>query len=502
MKTTAWLLAAGALIGLWLLAGRHRPAAPAGVDRSPASDRGLRATADRSSVPVPVSASGDPQPPAGEPIGGARVSGSVEDVSGGVVVGALVTAARADDPLQTLGTATTDGAGRFELKVPPGPVRISGARDGYASDETDVLAPSDDVRLQLAPAAQVTGRVVAHGTGAPVEGATVTATRRGGGRAACDSARTDRTGAFTLTRLGPGAYDLIATGEHWRSAPRLTVVGVARAGAPVVLEVLPATAVRGIVSVDGRPCPGGQVELDGPASLLARAGSDGLVQFDGVIPGAYVAAIHCFGAADARDGFEVAAALDPPQRVWNLTRGLSVTGSVKTAAGTPAAGVEIVVAPVASGGHRSPAGCVTGVDGTFVCSGLAPGRYDCFAAGGREPASDTAAVTVAPGAAARVALRLRGRASVLASVVSRKGTPVDRVAIVALRDGVEVAVGQRVGPGDFVLGGLALGNYKIVPEGSGRGIARADGSARPGRRNGERPVRSAADHHDRRTRAR
>ena len=139
MKTTGWLLAAGALIGLCLLAGRHRPTAPAGVERSPASDRGLRATADRSSVPVPVSASDDPQPPAGEPIGGARVSGSVEDVSGGVVIGALVTAARADDPLQTLGTATTDGTGRFELKVPPGLVRISGARDGYASDETDSL---------------------------------------------------------------------------------------------------------------------------------------------------------------------------------------------------------------------------------------------------------------------------------------------------------------------------------------------------------------------------
>src|SRR5204862_5813039 len=159
------------------------------------------------------------------------------------------------------------------------------------------------------------------------EGATVTAIRRGGGRAVLVSARTDDKGVFALTRLGPGAYDVFAVSRRWRSAPHGAVVGLARAGAPLVLEAFSASAVEGMITVEQRPCADGSVVLDGPTSSLARTGPDGVVRFEGVIPGAYTAVVHCAGAAELRDRFEVVAGEELPPRAWSLSRGLSVTGS-------------------------------------------------------------------------------------------------------------------------------------------------------------------------------
>ena len=225
------------------------------------------------------------------------------------------------------------------------------------------------------------------------------------------------------------------------------------------LEVFPGTSLRGSVEVDGRPCAHGFVTLYGPASVLAPIAEHGTVSADGLFPGRYTVVARCVGAADDRETLEVGAS--PVERVWKLSPGRLVTGVVKGADGAAAAAVAISVVPVGGAGRRSPSGCLSDGDGHFSCAGLQAGVHHCFATREGVPVSKAVPVTIGSGDVGSVELRLRGSATVRVRVVAA-GRPVDHAAVVAWREGEEIAAARRVGSGSTRFPPLSLGVYAIA----------------------------------------
>jgi hypothetical protein len=83
------------------------------------------------------------------PRGSARVAGRVRGGDGHVLVDALVSLRAGAEPLWTY----TDSEGRFELTdVPPGPARVTVLARRFLTHEFDVVAPNEDLALDLTEA--------------------------------------------------------------------------------------------------------------------------------------------------------------------------------------------------------------------------------------------------------------------------------------------------------------------------------------------------------------
>ena len=284
---------------------------------------------------------------------------------------------------------------------------VSATARGVAAAVAPAGAP---LRLVLAPAAAVVGRVTADGAvpGAPVE---VRAEDRGlppGEDPLPIIVRTTGTGAFTLSPLPPGAFRVTATSAGF--VLRRTVTIEARAPGPaaatpataaVLLELLHGARLTGrIAGAAGAPLPGAHVrcagaDVDdltvragmlplaaeaaalpaGPAGALggaqtAVADARGRFALEGLLPGRYRLEV-------ARDGYQplvLEATLGPGERrdvgTVTLAEGFPVRGRVVDQTGAPIEGARVSVTAGAAG---LPGG-VTDAAGQFALA-LAPGRY-------------------------------------------------------------------------------------------------------------------------------
>ena len=102
---------------------------------------------------------------------------------------------------------------------------------------------SDKLRIELSPAARITGTIRDH-DGEPVEEAYVVVIRVAEGVEESDSTTTDDQGHFRFSRLGPGKYTIAANTEgHWR-APYQSTGKLQRA------EIEAKTYFPGVTSAD------------------------------------------------------------------------------------------------------------------------------------------------------------------------------------------------------------------------------------------------------------
>jgi len=106
--------------------------------------------------------------------GGARVTGTVLDASGGPIAGAQLRATDGNE--QPLALSTADAAGEFSLSVVEGGVLVVAEADGYSREMRTVRAPLGGLKIVLAPVASLVGRVLVEGTREPIAGARVRAT--------------------------------------------------------------------------------------------------------------------------------------------------------------------------------------------------------------------------------------------------------------------------------------------------------------------------------------
>lgn len=285
------------------------------------------------------------------------VSGVVEDVGGGPVVGAVVAARpqswRADAELATRAIpALTDSAGRFALRIPDGFYELDARASGYVAERQAVHVAGTGlaVDFSLFPASEIRG-VVLRRDGSPVAGARVTSVRT---QRALDSddvtadatgpgdlaaAMTAGDGSFALTQLKLGDHMVQATGPGYATTHAVVVsLGVGDSVDGVQLTVEVASSIRGVVRRAGtdEPVAGAAVAATHDETGVELAASrttnaDGAFEIHGAAAGRYTlwADKTGFSPRGATAHVEVAAgAGDVDGVVLELDGGARVRGRV------------------------------------------------------------------------------------------------------------------------------------------------------------------------------
>jgi hypothetical protein len=385
----------------------------------------------------------------------AGVSGIVLDASGGALVEALVSA-RAGAGGEVVATARSDADGYFALGVAPGRIELTARTEGYAeARHTALLAPAGGVRLVLAPASVISGRVVVEHTGEPVAGARVSASNRNGLRAQVAPVLSDEDGGFRLDSLPAGGYELYASGARWRSKPSWVNVGVGQSSESVLLGVAAATTLSATVQVGGEPCLDGRLAAAGPTPSHARL-ARGTAHLEGLVPGHYRIDIRCAPGIPHSEVLEVGAG--PVSRRWDLQVGLALRGRVESAGGRPLPNVSVGVTPVQPG--RPGASCLTDAAGEFECTGLSEGEHDCRTQT-LEQGNDVARVSLSESSPPPHVV-LRGNASGRIEVsVSRTAKAHEVPWRVFARRGDQIPLVARPEAEVFVFERIPLGTYQL-----------------------------------------
>ncbi len=344
------------------------------------------------------------------------VTGSVLDATGGPIAGALVTARAASEGPAPSALAVSDDDGAFRLDVAAGPTELTARAEAYSIFVRRVAAPADSVRLVLLPSSHVAGRVSAAGSEEPIAGAQITAVNTNGAHLPVVAATSGPDGSFELRGLGVGAYSISAQAEGWQQQQASLSLGSSEA-AEVSLALVPAGALHAKVSLDGSPCSGASVRLEGSAILSERADTHGELRITTAPPGRYSARVHCADAAPYREELELKAG-SVEVRSWELERGLTLRGRARRANGLPLRHAPVLALPApqppadragalaraARASAPAASHCVTDEAGAFACGGLTPGQYELRIADEDQPRSSPVRVSLQHGAEPEVEL--------------------------------------------------------------------------------------------------
>lgn len=240
--------------------------------------------------------------------GGHEVRGTVTDIGGGPVEDVLVRVTRTDEDTPfnfdrpALG-AMTDDEGAFVLQLADGDYAVTTFHADYVEARASLRVDGGprSLALTVTPAGSIEGRVLARGSGQPIEGAIVS---RSGEESAGlliqgaspDQAVTDAEGRFRLRGLASGVARLSAAARGFATRqPVEVVLGVAEHVSDVEIVVDPALTISGFVVARGDEERGLQGVLVGAFSLqparlyvaAAPSATDGYFEILGVMPGGY-----------------------------------------------------------------------------------------------------------------------------------------------------------------------------------------------------------------------
>jgi 5-hydroxyisourate hydrolase-like protein (transthyretin family) len=376
----------------------------------------------------------------------AAIIGRVGRADGRPVPGAAVSLRKPDEPEETEAAATrTDEEGRFTLSdLEAGTYELAVSHEDGVEATRTVQAPSADVRVDLAPAGTLRGRVLDAATRSPLPAYWVTVSRpraRGGDDDFADSRVEEiqgTDGAFAIDGLPPGAAEVTIQAEGYRNK-KLEDVAISSDDDAPPLEVAlePGATVRGRVTAEGAGVADAYVYggVDpGRTEVTATTDENGDYELKGLPAGAITVQVTKRGYQAARRAVDAA----PGARVdFALTRGLSLRGVVVAGdAPVPEARVS------ASSGalDAAPQDATTDASGRFTISGLSPARYtiEATAAGkGRAKVED---VDVATAGEVRLVIDAGGHATIVGTV-ARAGTPDGSPAMVMIL--VEGAEGEN-----------------------------------------------------------
>jgi protocatechuate 3,4-dioxygenase beta subunit len=330
---------------------------------------------------------------------GRSISGVVTDTSGQPVENANVTARWMDDGGRSRfksKTAKTGANGRYKLGgLSDAPLRSlwSNAK-GYTSKErSGGAAPGDTgVDFVLEKAGTIVGKVLLE-DGTPPLTFWVKVHREAKeereswmSRAGPEQTSTDPAGNFTLEGLGTGSVTLEAVSKGKVPARKsgVTVVSgqVADAG---TLTLLDGRTVRGrvLAAADGSPVAGATIlasqARDAMAMRLAGAmgmgtamsDGDGSFEISGLESRPYRLSVNHPDWAPAESKIDVPEGEDPPEQAIRLSRGGTLTGTVRNAAKQPVAETRISLMQEAFDGRSA----TSGPDGRYIFEKLPAGTY-------------------------------------------------------------------------------------------------------------------------------
>jgi uncharacterized GH25 family protein len=444
--------------------------------------------------------------------GGARVAGVVVDATGGPIPHAAVRGDR-EAPPRAVVDVEADDLGRFTLWLPPGFVIVTAESPAYASASWNGIAPSADVRLALTPGATIRGLVVSAVDGAPVPNAEVRASAtRNPWSSKSRSTLSGDDGTFAIRGLEPGPYSLVAEADGLHGELRQPIeLGLAATVENIRVELGAAAQVTGRVLLERtlKPCEEGFLALGPPdprqpppegeestvpkappgATHIAKIEADGVVHFAALQRGRYFVSVHCSGHI-LREGPLV---LDVEGKAlsdltWKVGRGLGLTVLAVDDRDRPVPNVDFLVRIPRlrdSTPSMNMVG-VTGADGRFeVPTDLLPGTYEVVASLPFE-AEPVRAELREGGDPVTLRLKIAGSASIKVAVKTRKGEPLDGLAVSAIV--LSAALAETAAPSagplpqrQSVFQAKALGNgeYRIVPLKPGRYEVRVDDANNP-----------------------
>ena len=409
--------------------------------------------------------------------GGAKLVGTVSDISGGPIAHAQV---RATSGMWGEGQSSpmveTDDKGNYTVWVAPGTTRVWASADGYAAASQTGRAPGT-IDVLLTPESGLSGTVVDGNTGQPIEGADVTVEATQWSWEGRESDRTDAQGKFKVRRLPPGRYVVTArTDRGYGRTEGSELVGLGQQVDGVIVKLYPAARVVGKVMIEGTPpelCVEGYLSLRDEVNdrwVGATTEPDGTVHADGVLPGTYSPQVWCEGYR-AKDKYEpiVVAGKDVVDLTWLVEPGATVKGRVLTKAGQPIADARLN-ARTTGGDARAKmdwAGDTSQVDGSYELRSLKPSAYR-IEVDTQKAVAAREGYTVDVPAAGTVTkdLVLDDGGTIKGIVVDDKGKPVDDVIVDArplserfwwTRDPIKSGA-----DGTFVIDSVRAGEYRVL----------------------------------------
>ena len=279
------------------------------------------------------------------------IAGRVVDRLGRPIAAARVSARPALGDGGAAAIATSDGDGRYLLRLGGGAaVRLRVEADGYVAEELgDVVPPQAGLELALARRLALEGIVRAGGQ--PAGGAEVTIAGAVGTR----TARSGPDGAFSFGGLAEGRYALRAVRDGEAAYLDGVMVAVGDGGSGVVtVELRPATTLSGrLRDRAGRPIAGGELtllEADGaPLPRTVQSDGEGNFRFVAVLPGHYVVDARAEGFYPA-EPHPVRVGKTPATLDVRLDAGATIEGRVVDENAQPVAGAEVAVSGEAPDG--------------------------------------------------------------------------------------------------------------------------------------------------------
>ncbi len=400
---------------------------------------------------------------------GAAVSGIVVTGDGEGIAGAFVEAkirASTETPFgvsrQNLRKSKNAGAGgRFELRgLHPGEVELSASRGGFA--ERTLRLPlaggerREGVRLELLPAANVSGRVL-DSPGRPVAGCKVSFRGEDGSW----RVTTDDQGRFRIKNRAAGPAKV--TVRHREHGAAETEVELVPGDNPIELTLAPGRQVAGrVVDAFGQPVSGAWVELawrsesPGYTADRARTGDDGIFSLEPKRTGTYEV------TAEVDDLMSASLALtagEKPIRGLELVLlpGSAITGAVLEIPSEDRGRVKIRARHSTDPGR----GRSVAVDarGNYRIAGLHPGTWRIEASVPGSGHGTSATVEVLAGESEVVQdLELSGGDLRLIGVVVSGGAPVARVKVSLAGSSAWTTTSRE---GRFRLEGLEPGTHVL-----------------------------------------
>jgi hypothetical protein len=331
---------------------------------------------------------------------------------------------------------STDGTGAYEVRgAKPGSHLVLATAEGWLFRFGDVVSLSEGetrvLDLDLHRGALIAGRVV-DGEGAGIPGVKVTAEFRPGGTAGLGlvvrrllryvngeflrgpfETSTNAEGAFRLTSLPPGVYDLAAEKP---GAPEARLKGVEAGSAEAVIYMGKGGSARAILrDGQGEIAAGVPVRLErqddliqlplpvvafgdvansvnrllGEAPPVARSGVEGDLRFGPLAPGGYRLAVEERGFLPFVHTFDLGWDEDLDLGVLTVDRGGAIAGTVRTEEGAPLEGARVFISPAQAnpfnmGGTMNDffsgrTSAVSDASGSFRVAGLQRGKYRVMA---------------------------------------------------------------------------------------------------------------------------
>jgi hypothetical protein len=373
---------------------------------------------------------------------GVALRGKVHDSGGGAIAGAAVTASwligGASDPERgRTFLMTTDGDGRYDLRLPPGRYQLAATADGYTRDDALIaLAVDSQHDFRLDTAGQIAGRVVVRTTREPAGEAEVWMT---GTRAPFTRLRSRSAGdgAFSFRNVAPGVYAISAQ-KRGLVALRSQSVTVSVASSVVGIEVAlePGIQVSGrVTSSGGAPVAGLEVTATSIGMLpilppsRTSTDKDGSYAVAGLFPGEY--RISLKGGGFGPESRDLTLTGDVAGVNFVLSSASAVAGQVLRRSGAPAVAAQVNVwtserengSPVQSSGSA-----ITDERGEFRVDGLHHG-FAWADAMSVEGTASTGPARLEPGLTRKVTLRIGDGSTISGHVSWAEGAAAVGVAV-------------------------------------------------------------------------